>query len=64
MKDDIREVIKKDKRFFGGEEMKTSISVVKGLVEKYSNDQQLGRAVRDFIRELETYRRKREENNS
>ena len=63
MKDDIREVIKIDKRFFGGEEMKTSISVVKGLVEKYPNDQQLGRAVRDFIRELETYRRKREENN-
>ena len=64
MKDDIREVIKKDKRFFGGEDMKTSISVVKGLVEKYPNDQQLGRAVRDFIKELETYRRKREENNS
>ena len=63
MKDNIKEVIKKDKRFFGGEDMKTSISVVKGLVEKYPNDQQLGRAVRDFIRELETYRRKREENN-
>ena len=43
--------------------MKTSISVVKGLVEKYPNDQQLGRAVRDFIKQLETYRRKREENN-
>ena len=43
--------------------MKTSISVIKGLVEKYPNDQQLGRAVRDFIKELESYRGKREENN-
>jgi len=63
MKDDFMDLIKKDKRFFRGEDMKTSISVVKGLVEKYPNDQQLGRAVRDFIKELETYRRKREENN-
>ena len=63
MKDDFMDLIKKDKRFFRGEDMKTSISVVKGLVEKYPNDQQLGRAVRDFIKQLETYRRKREENN-
>ena len=35
-----------------------------GLVEKYPNDQQLGRAVRDFIRQLQSHRRKREENNS
>ena len=44
--------------------MKTSIQIIKGLVEKYPNYQQLGRAVRDFIRELESYRGKREENNS
>jgi len=43
--------------------MKTSISIIKGLVEKYSNDQQLGRAVRDFIKELESYRGKHEESN-
>tara|TARA_A100001011_G_scaffold141883_1_gene149910 strand:- start:269 stop:403 length:135 start_codon:yes stop_codon:yes gene_type:complete len=42
--------------------MKTSISVIKDLVEKYPNDQQLGRAVRDFILELQSHRRKREEN--
>ena len=63
MKDDFMDLIKKDKRFFRGEDMKTSISVVKGLVEKYPNDQQLGRAVRDFIRQLQSHRRKREENN-
>ena len=43
--------------------MKTSISIIRGLVEKYPNDQQLGRAVRDFIRQLQSHRRKREENN-
>ena len=44
-------------------EMKTSISIIRGLVEKYPNDQQLGEAVRHFIRELESYRGKREESN-
>jgi len=44
--------------------MKTSIQIIKGLVEKYPNDQQLGRAVRDFIRELESYRGNREENDT
>tara|TARA_E500000331_G_scaffold265606_1_gene256827 strand:+ start:366 stop:560 length:195 start_codon:yes stop_codon:yes gene_type:complete len=63
MKDDMIDVIKKDKRFFGGDEMKTSLQVITGLVEKYSNDQKLGRAVRDFIRQLQSHRRKREENN-
>jgi len=63
MKDDLIDVIKNDKRFFGGK-MKTSISIIKGLVEKYPNDQQLGIAVRDFIRQLQSHRRKREENNS
>ena len=43
--------------------MKTSISVIKDLVEKYPNDQQLGSAVRHFILELQSHRRKREENN-
>ena len=46
-----------------GNGMKTSIEIIKGLAEKYPNDQQLGRAVRDFITELESHRRKREENN-
>ena len=63
MKDDFMDLIKKDKRFFRGEDMKTSISVIKGLVEKYPNDQQLGRAVREFIRQLQQHRRNREENN-
>ena len=63
MKDDFMDLIKKDKRFFRGEDMKTSISVVKGLVEKYPNDQQLGKAVREFIRQLQKHRRNREENN-
>ena len=43
--------------------MKTSLQVIKGLVEKHPNNDQLGAAVRIFIKELETYRRKREENN-
>ena len=43
--------------------MKTSINVIEGLVEKYSNDEQLGRVVRDFIKQLQSHRRKREENN-
>ena len=63
MKDDFMDLIKKDKRFFRGADMKTSISVVKGLVEKYPNDQQLGSAVRHFILELQSHRRKREKNN-
>jgi hypothetical protein len=63
MKDDFMDLIKKDKRFFRGEDMKTSLQVIAGLVEKYPNDQQLGRAVRDFIRQLKSHRRNREENN-
>ena len=47
-----------------GYTMKTSINVIEGLVEKYPNDQQLGEAVRHFIRELQSLRRKREKNNS
>ena len=47
-----------------GNKMKTSINVIEGLVEKYSNDEQLGRVVRDFIKQLQSHRRKREENNS
>ena len=64
MKDDFMDLNKKDKRFFRGEDMKTSLQVIAGLVEKYPKDQQLGRAVRDFIRQLQSHRRKREENNS
>ena len=44
--------------------MKTSIQIIMGLVEKYPNDQQLGEAVRHFIRELELYRGKREKDNT
>ena len=43
--------------------MKTSINIIEGLVEKYPNDQQLGSAVRHFILELQSHRRKREEKN-
>ena len=64
MKNDFIDVIKKDKRFFREEEMKTSLQVIAGLVEKYPNDQQLGSAVRHFILELQSHRRKREKNNS
>ena len=63
MKNDFIDVIKKDKRFFREEEMKTSLQVIAGLVEKYSDNEQLGAVVREFIKELKTYRRKREENN-
>tara|TARA_B100000287_G_C20250707_1_gene629978 strand:- start:163 stop:369 length:207 start_codon:yes stop_codon:yes gene_type:complete len=44
--------------------MKPALDVIKGLVEKYPNDQQLGEAVRHFVRELQTIRRKREENDT
>jgi len=44
--------------------MKTSIQIIKGLVEKYPSDKQLGAAVRIFIKELQSYRRKREENDN
>ena len=43
--------------------MKPSLDVIKGLVKKHPSDKQLGAAVRIFIKELETYRRKPEENN-
>ena len=43
--------------------MKTSLQVIKGLVEKYPNNEQLGAVVRVFIKELETYRSKREKSN-
>ena len=46
-----------------GNTMKTSINVIEGLVKKYPNDQQLGSAVRHFILELQSHRRKREKNN-
>jgi hypothetical protein len=43
--------------------MKTSINIIEGLVDKYPNNEQLGAVVRHFIKELQSYRRKREENN-
>ena len=46
-----------------GNEMKTSINIIEGLVEKYPSDKQLGAVVRAFIKELQSHRRKREENN-
>ena len=38
MKNDFMELIKKDKRFFREEDMKTSLQVIAGLVEKYPNE--------------------------
>ena len=46
-----------------GNTMKTSINVIEGLVKKYPNDQQLGSAVRHFILELQSHRRKHEQKN-
>ena len=46
-----------------GNKMKTSINIIEGLVEKYPSDKQLGVVVRAFIKELQSHRRKREENN-
>ena len=46
-----------------GNTMKTSIKVIEGLVKKYRKDQQLGSAVRHFILELQSHRRKREQKN-
>ena len=47
-----------------GNGMKPALDVIKGLVEKYPSDKQLGKVVRDFIKELKTYRREREENDT
>ncbi len=47
--DDIRDVIKKDKRFFGEEKMKLPIKIVEEMVEKYPNDMELGSRVRWYI---------------
>ena len=52
MKDDIRDVIKKDKRFFGEDKMKLPINIIKEMVEKYPNDMELGARVRWYIKWL------------
>ena len=49
MKEEIKDVIKKDKRFFGEEKMKLPIKIVEEMVEKYPNDMELGSRVRWYI---------------
>ena len=49
MKEEIKDVIKKDKRFFGEEKMKLPIKIVEEMVQKYPNDMELGSRVRWYI---------------
>ena len=49
LEDNIRDVIKKDKRFFGEEKMKLPIKIVEEMVQKYPNDMELGSRVRWYI---------------
>ena len=52
MKDEIKDVIKKDKRFFGGEKMKSVRQIIRDMVDKYPNDMELGARVRWYIKWL------------
>ena len=61
MKDDIRDVIKKDKRFFGEDKMKLPINIIKEMVEKYPNDMELGSRVRWYINWLNETKNKDKE---
>lgn len=61
MKDDIRDVIKKDKRFFGEDKMKLPINIIKEMVEKYPNDMELGSRVRWYINWLNETKNKNKE---
>ena len=63
MKDNIRDVIKKDKRFFGEEKMKLPIKIVEEMVEKYPNDIELGSRVRWYINWLNETKNKDKEYN-
>ena len=61
LKDDIRDVIKKDKRFFGEDKMKLPINIIKEMVEKYPNDMELGSRVRWYINWLNETKNKDKE---
>ena len=61
MKDDIRDVIKKDKRFFRVEKIKLPIKIVEEMVEKYPNDMELGSRVRWYINWLNETKNKDKE---
>ena len=61
MKDYIRDVIKKDKRFFGEDKMKLPINIIKEMVEKYPNDMELGSRVRWYINWLNETKNKNKE---
>ena len=61
LKDDIRDVIKKDKRFFGEDKMKLPINIIKEMVEKYPNDMELGSRVRLYINWLNETKNKDKE---
>ena len=60
MKKELRDVIKKDKRFFG-EKMKLPINIIKEMVEKYPNDMELGSRVRWYINWLNETKNKDKE---
>ena len=61
MKEEIRDVIKKDKRFFGEDKMKLPINIIKEMVEKYPNDMELGSRVRWYINWLNETKNKNKE---
>ena len=61
LKEEIRDVIKKDKRFFGEEKMKLPINIIKEMVEKYPNDMELGSRVRWYINWLNETKNKNKE---
>lgn len=61
LKEEIRDVIKKDKRFFGEEKMKLPINIIKEMVEKYPNDMELGSRVRWYINWLNETKNKDKE---
>ena len=61
MKEEIRDVIKKDKRFFGEDKMKLPINIIKEMVEKYPNDMELGSRVRWYINWLNETKNKDKE---
>ena len=61
LKEEIRDVIKKDKRFFGEDKMKLPINIIKEMVEKYPNDMELGSRVRWYINWLNETKNKNKE---
>ena len=63
LKEEIKDVIKKDKRFFGEEKMKLPIKIVEEMVEKYPNDMELGSRVRWYINWLNETKSKDKEYN-